>query len=107
MCGYGHNSTSCGEGDPVCGMTTLVAIPVMDEGGLVHVSVDPVAVLEVIANEAVNDLDTRKHVEEVSVIFHVATGGEVFCSLLALLSTVGVFIRTPRWFALTCMREVS
>jgi len=53
----GHHDTCCRQSDAIRALTSFVPVPVLEKCGLVDVAVDPVAVLEVMADQAVDDFD--------------------------------------------------
>ena len=90
MYGHGHDNTNNGENDPVCRTAILESLPVVMECRLIDMPVDPVAVLEVIVNEPINDIQGWKHCEEVTIIFGGRGGKVVYATVLAVLAAFRV-----------------
>jgi hypothetical protein len=78
--GDGENDTRGGEDDAVGGAARFEEVPGVGKGEVVDVPVDPVAVLKVVLDEAVDDVNVGEEGEQVAVVF-VRHGREVFGAL--------------------------
>lgn len=68
MCGDGHDHTDGGEDDTVSIGAGFIAGPGVEKGEVIYVAIDPVAVFEIIGDEAIDDLEGGKKGEKVSVV---------------------------------------
>lgn len=67
--GDGHDHADRGEDDTVGISASFIAGPSIQEGGLVDVAIDPIAVFKVIGDEAVYRIEGGKESKKISVIF--------------------------------------
>lgn len=69
MDGNGHDHADRGEDDTVGIGAGFITGPSVEEGGLVHVAINPVAVFKVVRDETVNRVKGGKESEKISVVF--------------------------------------
>ena len=53
---YGHHNASRRQSHSICGRAILEALPVRSEADVVYVSIDPVAVVEIVLDEPVDNI---------------------------------------------------
>lgn len=79
-----HDHADSGEDDTVSAGASFIAGPGIEEGRLVNVAINPVAVFKVVGDEAVYCLEGRKKSEKISVVFircHDFVKGSVMAGL--------------------------
>jgi hypothetical protein len=84
-----HDTAGGSEDDPIGGCSALVFGPVLQKRDLIDMTVNPIAVREIVIDQSVDDVEGREEGQEVTIIFN----GELIPSIHALLSTVGRLFR--------------
>lgn len=69
----GHDHANGAEDDTVVCSARFVALPSSEEGRLVDVTIDPVAILEVIVHEAIDGGYVGEFGDQVAVLFEART----------------------------------